>query len=135
MDKRAWSGRILLRYTLMQIPGTVLLIVALYLIRRWVELPAWLLWGIVGLWIAKDIILYPRVWRAYDSSRAASRVYSMEGDIGIAQEPLSPRGYIRIRGELWNAILVSPHKHVEKGARVRIIRRKGLEVQVEPVEP
>jgi membrane-bound serine protease (ClpP class) len=52
------------------------------------------------------------------------------GTIGLAQEPLSPRGQILIHGELWFAESPTP---VETGAPVRVRAVRGLTLLVERV--
>ena len=64
--KRAWSNRIVMRYALLQMPGVALLSGLLVLAERWIDLPFWLVSGIIILWVIKDVILFPFVWRAYD---------------------------------------------------------------------
>ena len=61
-----------------------------------------LLTAIIGAWLAKDIIMFPYVWRAHDINRPGiSR--SMIGECGIVKKRLDPSGYIQIGGELWRA--------------------------------
>ena len=61
MFKGIGSYRIIIRYSLLQLPAIALVIGLLYLVRRWVDIPLWLHWGIIIVWIAKDIILFPFV--------------------------------------------------------------------------
>ena len=50
----------------------------------------------------KDAALYPWLRTAYetDSRRVIERLIGLAG---VAVEPLAPRGYVRVRGELWQA--------------------------------
>jgi len=130
MKKPGWSSRVLVKYALLQIPSVVLLVFVLVFIRRWVDLSAWLIWGIVILWVAKDIILFPFVWRAYDS-KAPGSAHSMVGVRGIAEERLDSSGYARVRGELWQ-VEVRGGTPVEKGEAVRVQGIRGLTLIVEP---
>jgi membrane protein implicated in regulation of membrane protease activity len=59
---------------------------------------------LVILWIVKDIILFPLVWRAYDK-RITDAKGSLVGLQGRALEHISPSGYVKVRGELWRAEL------------------------------
>jgi len=102
MSKRGWSFRIFLRYVLFQVPGLVLLYLLLILAQRVVALPTWFIWSLVALWVIKDLILFPVVWRAYDQERRDD-ASSMVGSRGIAEDRLDPSGYIRVHGELWKA--------------------------------
>jgi len=129
MDKRAWSSRILVRYVLLQMPALVLLILMLALVQRWVSLPVWFIWGLLAFWIAKDVILFPFTWRAYDRSYKGS-ANSMIGLRGIAENRLAPSGYIHVRGELWQAEVVENSLPIDKGESVRIYGNRGLTLLV-----
>jgi membrane protein implicated in regulation of membrane protease activity len=122
--------RILIRYTLFQIPSLALLTLILILVRRWVNLPEWFFWGAIAVWLAKDVILFPFVWRAYDRDRLRE-LQSLVGIEGIVEERLAPTGYIRIHGELWQAEVVRADVSIERGEPVRIRGIKGLRLQVE----
>jgi membrane protein implicated in regulation of membrane protease activity len=127
------SLRILLRYALLQLPAFVLLILIMVLLRKWLLLPGWIMAAIMGLWIAKDVILYPLVWRAYDSR--AGKGSPMEGLLGIAVDRLHPSGYIKVRGELWHAETAVDSAAVERGQPVRIVGNRGLTLLVRPDDP
>ena len=87
MNERAWKARVMVRYALLQLPALVLLGVILVVARRWVDLPSWFVWCLISLWIAKDLCLYPFVWRAYDHGRPGE-ANSMAGAHGIAVDRL-----------------------------------------------
>jgi membrane protein implicated in regulation of membrane protease activity len=101
----------------------------LVLAKRWVDLPPWFIWGLIGLWIAKDIALFPLTWRAYDQDRERV-VSSMLGAQGTAEERLNPSGYIRVGGELWKAEVVGDVRPIEKGEGVRVKGIRGLTLLV-----
>jgi len=100
--KGGWSVRLIVRYTLLQLPAIALLLMALLLVRRWIDLPGWIVWGSLSVWIIKDIVLFFFTWRAYDWNGSKSD-RSMVGTRGIAQNRLAPSGFIHVRGELWTA--------------------------------
>lgn len=125
------SGRVVLRYSLLQLPGTVLFVLILIFLQRWVNLSSWLVWGLTGLWIAKEIVLFPFVWRSYDP-RGSEEGHDLIGKRGRAQERLNPEGYIFVRGELWRAENLHNVSPVEKGEPVRICGIRGLTLLVEP---
>ena len=131
-DKRGWSTRVVIKYTLLQIPAVVLLILVLLLIKDWLGIPPWLVWSIVGFWIAKDVALFPLVWRSYDPDFPA-HAHSLVGAIGVTQESLAPRGYVRVRGELWQAV-VPTGTQIPKGQRVWVRDVRGLMLIVEAEE-
>jgi membrane protein implicated in regulation of membrane protease activity len=122
--------RIIIRYALFQIPSLALLTLILILVRRWVNLPEWFFWGAIAVWLAKDVILFPFVWRAYELDRSRE-LQSLVGIEGIVEERLAPTGYIRAHGELWQAEVVRADLSIERGEPVRIRGIKGLRLQVE----
>lgn len=128
VDRPAWSSRTVLRYTLLQIPGLVLLVLLLLLVQRWVDLPTWFVCGLVAFWAAKDVILFFYTWRAYDHERDAD---PMTDARGIATERLDPAGRVQVRGELWRAEAIGDGRPIEKGARVRVREIRGLTLLVE----
>lgn len=132
MKKRSgWSSRIVVRYTLFQIPSWAIMILILLLVRYYLDLSAWAIWGIVGLWVVKDIILFPFVWRAYDRSRWGN-LNMMIGTQGVTEQRLAPSGYIRVHGELWKAEVMEGEGPIEKGEVVRIQGIRGLVLLIQP---
>ncbi|MFQ5935665.1 MAG: NfeD family protein [Acidiferrobacterales bacterium] len=130
-SQQRWSARVVMKYTLLQLPGTALLVVILLLLQDRLGIATWLLWGIVGLWITKDIILFPLVWRSYDPEFPAE--HSLVGAVGVAQEQLAPSGYVRVEGALWHAE-VPAGKPIKAGRHVRVRERRGLTLIVEPFD-
>lgn len=122
---------IYLRYILLNIPEFAAMILILVVIQYWVEIPAWLLGSIIGFWIAKDVVLFPFIWRAYDWDRAG-RSRSMIGEHGIAKEDLVPAGYIQIHGELWRAEKLGEGPPIKAGQTVRVSKMQGLTLFVVP---
>lgn len=55
----------------------------------------------------------------------------IEGSEGKALTNINGEGKIKIRGEIWNA---RSSKEIKKGEKVRVIARKGIILEVEPVE-
>lgn len=131
MKEADWTARVLVRYILLQVPGTALLVLILIQLRNWFDLPAWSVWGLVAISVAKDVILFPFVWRAYDWDRQRE-ANSMVGRRGIVKERLAPSGFIQIRGELWKAKVVDGSPPIEKGKAVRVEEMQGLTLLVRP---
>jgi membrane protein implicated in regulation of membrane protease activity len=124
--------RIAARYALFQLPGGAILCMVLIVLRHWVSLPSGLLWALVAMWVVKDVVLFPFVWRAYDDrSRTTNPLIGAEG---IVESRLDPSGYIRMRGELWQVEVETGFPAVEKGRRVRVREVRGLTLHVEPEE-
>jgi len=131
MGKRRWSRRVVIKYSLLQLPALVFLALILHLIQLWVQMPAWLIWGMVGLWVVKDVMLFPFVWRSYDQNRLAD-ANSMVGLHGIAKNSLTPSGYVEVHGELWRAEVMHGAPFVESGGGVRVKEIRGLTLIVQP---
>ena len=97
MDKKHGRPplRILVKYFLLQLPGWLRLRLILILLRHWMEFPVYLAWVLLGIWVGKDIILFPILWRFYDPSQHPDR-FRMIGRKGIAVTRLSPDGYVSV---------------------------------------
>jgi membrane protein implicated in regulation of membrane protease activity len=121
MKKKGWSTQVVLKYSLFQLPGLVLFFLILILVQRWTDLPLRFIWGLLILWVIKDVVLFFFVWRAYQ--RVANPLIGMKG---VAEERLAPSGYIRVHGELWQAEMIREGPPIEKGEFVRIQGIRGL---------
>ena len=127
--KKPWSPHIIIKYILLQVPALAMLVVLLLLAKCWVDLPSWFIWGLIGLWIAKDMALFPLTWRAYDQDRGRAES-PLVGARGIAEEQLNPSGYIRVGGELWQAEVKGDGPRIERGEEVLIQGIRGLTLLV-----
>ena len=125
---------IYLRYILLNIPGLMAVILILIIIQHWVVLPVWLFWSVMAIWVIKDAVLFPFVWRAYDWDQPG-RNQSMIGERGIAKERLAPSGYVQIRGELWKAEKIGDGPPIEVGQPVNIVQVEGLTLYVSSENP
>jgi membrane protein implicated in regulation of membrane protease activity len=132
MVRREWPFNVLIRYSLLQLPGIALVIGLLFLLQRWMDFPSWVCWLIIMIWVAKDAILFPFVWRAYDWNHNDSS-HAMIGMQGIALERLDPVGYIAIRGEQWRAHVMGQGPPVEKGQPVVVNAIQGLTLYIQPL--
>jgi len=128
-----WSARVLGKYCALQVPDAVLFIVVLLLLRDWLGLPTWLFWSLAGLWLAKDAVLYPIVWRSFDSGYPLAQ-NALDGERGLATERLDRSGYVRVRGELWYAELALGARPVDKDEPVRVQTMRGLTVIVAAID-
>lgn len=129
MNKQAWLTRIVIRYTLLQIPAIVLLVLILIFVQRWVVIPAWIFWGFIILWVVKDVVLFRYTWRAYDWDGGDKNL--LIGAIGIAKERLAPSGYVKVGGELWRAEVLGGSLPIESGMNIRVKGVRGLTLLVE----
>jgi membrane protein implicated in regulation of membrane protease activity len=121
--------KVVVKYTLLQMPGLALFALLLFSVGKWLGLPHWLAWCLLGLWVAKDVVLFPFVWRSYDPDRP-SLTYPMVGEEGVVIETLAPSGFVRVRGEIWNAEIVPEEAFAGKGDSVRVIGIQGLTLRV-----
>jgi len=130
MSRPRIGGRVVAKYVLLQLPALAMLTLVLWLLRHWGVIPSWVFWGLIALWAVKDALLFPLVWRAYDPDASAA-VDPLVGAQGVASQRLDPAGYIRVRGELWQAELAPGETAVEEGEPVRVREVRGLNLLVE----
>ena len=130
MERKGWSARVVLRYALLQVPFTALVIVVLIWVRKWVDLPLWFICGLVAFLVIKDIVLFPFVWRAYDPDSPAL-TSTMEGARGIAINDLHFSGYVEIGAERWQAEVIAGNSPIRRGQRVRVHGIRGLTLLVQ----
>lgn len=126
--REKWAARIIFRYVLLQATGWILLFLILFCLNSWFALPWWS-WSILFLSVAKDAVLYPIVWRAYDPD-PTNVAYRLKGVSCIAKDRLAPSGYVVIHGELWLAETAPATPDVEKGERATVIEVHGLTLVV-----
>ena len=72
-------------------------------------------------------VLARTAWRAHHS-KVVTGPKAMLGGIGVAQEPIAPRGQILLRGELWFA---ESTETIPAGAHVKVTGIRGLTLLVE----
>ena len=123
--------RLVIKYFLLQLPGQVTFILILVLIRQWFEIPAYIMWGLLGFWVSKDIFLFPFLWRFYDPDQYPDR-FRMVGRKGFALTRLNPNGYVQVQGERWQASLYEKQASVEQGEAICIEAINGLNLKVRP---
>jgi membrane protein implicated in regulation of membrane protease activity len=130
MGREQLTLKAVLRYALIQLPGTVLLFLAILLVNEWwVAVPLWLGLLIVGLSIVKDLVLFPFLWRSYAGGDPGDPS-SIIGRRGIVIGRLDPEGYVRVHGELWWAEIVENDRPVTEGRRVTVTGVSGLKLYV-----
>jgi membrane-bound serine protease (ClpP class) len=95
-------------------------------------LPTWL-WLAVPLVVAKDLLLLPAMRRAWGPPRAGPT--TLIGTRGQAVEPVDPTGYVRVRGELWEATAAAPGAEIPKGCPVVVREVRGLTLVVDEADP
>ena len=125
--------RVFARYLVLQIPGQFMAGVTLFMLVRWTELTPLLAGLLFGLWVVKDLAMYPVMRIAYEPQSGTQGADALLGALAIAQEDLAPEqtGYVRVGAELWRAQLCGDES-VAKGASVRVTEVRDLTLQVEP---
>lgn len=123
--------RVLIRYALLQIPGLIMLILILIVLKEILQIPGYAVAAAAVLWVVKDAALYPFVGRFYDPSLQTYK-FTMIGKIGIVKEPLAPKGKILVNGELWQAEAMGNHTTIKTGERVLVQGIVGLKLLVQP---
>jgi membrane protein implicated in regulation of membrane protease activity len=131
MKKWRLHFRLIAGYVILQLPSVALLILILILVWRWIDLPEWLVWCFVVLWAAKEVIMFPSIWRSY-SQKTRGGVGSLIGVRGTAEERLDPSGYVRVNDELWRARVRQGIRPVREGENIRVRGIDGLTLLVEP---
>jgi membrane-bound ClpP family serine protease len=136
-DFRRRSGEHpLLRYTLLQLPDVLFAALLLWALWAWWDLDARLAALLLALWVAKDALMYPFVRRALSGGPARVGAEALLGAAAVAETELAPRGWVRVRGEKWQAE-ARGGAPVRAGAGVRVCAVSGLvlEVELDPAIP
>ncbi len=123
--------RVLVRYTLYQIPDLILLGLALVIAVRWWEVSNEVACTLFALWVLKDILMFPVMRVGYEQGGSPSD--RLRGAVGISREALEPMGYVMVGSELWNAEVIAGAGPVSAGSAVRVVNLQGLTLLVEPV--
>lgn len=110
-DMPAWQ-----RYLAAQIPGAVLVGIGLWLFWDQTGLPGWAGVAFFAFWIAKDVLLYPLMRRAYESPEV--RAQRLVGLRGVARGELAPDGQVEVQGETWRARAVEGEEPIAAGAAI-----------------
>ena len=84
----------------------------------------------IGIWVLKDIVLFPFLWRFYDPWQYRDW-FDMIGRKGISLSQLNPKGHVRIHGERWQAKADGNELPIPKGQPICVKKISGLELAVE----
>ncbi|MFO7876094.1 MAG: NfeD family protein [Desulfovermiculus sp.] len=129
MVKTGWSRRAVVTYILIQLPGMLLLGLALMVIHAQFQLPVWAGWFIFFIWVVKDIILFFFLWPAYDNQ--SRDVYSLVGQRAVAITDINPQGRVRLHGQTWPARAEGASQAIPAGNPVEVIGQEGLVLTVQ----
>lgn len=91
---------------------------------------------IAGISVAAALLIAGTVWLTLQTHRrpVVSGAEELLNSSGWAMNDFSPTGdgSVRVHGELWNAHSARP---LRAGDRIKVVRREGLKLIVEPLEP
>jgi membrane-bound serine protease (ClpP class) len=93
---------------------------------------SWIVVVVVVLaWIGKDLASYPLLRHYYRSEAPAQRMFGLRG---VTLSPLTPRGLVRVRGEIWQAETQDPAHDLAEGTHVYVRDVRGLVLYVEAID-
>jgi membrane-bound ClpP family serine protease len=129
---RASTRRVFARYLAFEAPSWALLAVALtVLIRVW-DLSLGIAALVLGLWVLKDLALFPALRIAYEPGGGSGGAENLLGAAGVVTVALDPEGWVQIGAERWRARAKAEHAPIAVGAGVRVVALAGLLLRVEP---
>jgi membrane protein implicated in regulation of membrane protease activity len=120
-----------IKYLLFQIPGWIITAIVLMILLHWEFIPKWLAVLCFVASLLKDLLLYPFLRRAYEPGVTGSA--RLVGSRGVAEGDLAPTGYIRVRGELWRAVVSPADNVIRSGTEVEVVSADRMEVFVRAV--
>lgn len=120
--------RVFAKYLAYQVPGWILLILALMVMRELFGLSAVVTAGLFAAWVVKDLLLFPLLRAAYETGPPV--IERLIGEAGTAVEDLAPAGYVRVRGELWRAEVPDSDEPIAAGRPVTVSGVRGSILQV-----
>jgi membrane protein implicated in regulation of membrane protease activity len=123
-------ARPLLKYALLQIPDVLIVAGILCALRSWWGLDERSAWLLLALWVAKDAALYPWLRRSLQDGGGRIGPAVLVGSEGVVEQDLAGRGWVRVRGELWQAEAPAGDA-IPAGTRVRVCAVRGLTLGVE----
>ena len=124
-------------YTIYSIVGTILEQVALVIIVRVglpylfnIHVPWWGLAILMAAFLVYSLFTYRMGKRALGKQPLVSPE-AIIGSEGIVATSLHPKGYVKVKGELWRA---SSKSETEVGDEIEVIGIEGIELIVAPKE-
>ena len=86
-----------------------------------------------GLWVLKDLALFPVTRIAYERGGRPHGADALLGATGVAREGLTQGrvGYVRVGPELWRARLAEDTGELPEGTSVRVVAVRDLTLVVE----
>jgi membrane-bound ClpP family serine protease len=111
-------------------PQWLLVAIVAWIAERYYDVAWWIGAGLVALWVLKDLLIFPVMRHYYRPVPSERRLVGSEG---LTLSRLNPRGFVRVRGEIWQAEAANSAPEILEGTRVRVRDVRGLLVLVERV--
>lgn len=122
------------RYTVLVITTTLLEQAALVAVVLWllprvaINIP---LWGLILMMIALGVYNYI-TYRLGKKALVKKPIISPDiGSRGRTTTPISPKGYVRVNGELWQA---SSSSTIDVGEEITVVGIEGMTLLISPIE-
>ncbi|MFW6117961.1 MAG: NfeD family protein [Chloroflexota bacterium] len=122
------------RYTAITITTSLLEEAALVAVVLWllpkvaINIP---FWGLIVMMIALGLYNYV-TYRLGKKALDKKPIISPEiGSRGRTTTPVSPKGYVRVNGELWQA---SSNSTIDSGEEIAVVGIEGMTLLISPVE-
>jgi membrane protein implicated in regulation of membrane protease activity len=109
-------------YVLAHLPGWTVVLFVSWILVAWVGLPVWAGLLLIATLVLKDVLSYRTMRHYYTSEPSERRLVNRPA---VVVTPLSPRGMVRVHGELWQA-RIHCETVLPPGAVVRIREVEGL---------
>ena len=122
------------RYTALAITTSLLEEAALVAVVLWllprveINIP---LWGLILMMIALGVYNYIN-YRLGKKALIKKPMISLDiGSRGRTTTPISPKGYVRVNGELWQA---SSNSTIDAGEEITVVGIEGITLLISPIE-
>jgi len=121
-------------YTVLAIATTLLEEAALVAVVLWllprvaINIP---LWGLILMMIALGAYGYITYRLGMNALVKKPMIWPDIGSRGRTTTPISPRGYVRIKGELWQA---SSSSTIDVGEEIAVVGMEGMTLLISPIE-
>jgi membrane-bound ClpP family serine protease len=129
---RASTRRVFARYLAAEVPSWIVLGVVLAVLMRVWDLSGSAAVLVLGLWVLKDLALFPVLRIAYEPGGGSGGAENLIGERAVVSVALDPEGWVQIGAERWRARVSQSHSPVPVGAVVSVIAVEGLLLRVEP---
>jgi membrane-bound ClpP family serine protease len=120
------------RYWLFQLPGYGAAFVVLGTLYYYEILDGFTCVLLFALWVVKDALMYPFLRDSYRAQKEQGRGVLI-GMRGKLESDVQPTGWVRLRGELWQARANDEPSTLKQGELVQVVREEKLVLYVERV--